>query len=105
MGLFLHETTEISAPERPRVSMLAAVSLMVAVSGFVNIIGFVIAPVLAHVALVRLALGRAREEKVRGRGLAIAALWVSYSVLIVGALALLTILVAAYAALPTPNFF
>lgn len=105
MGLFLHEMTEISAPERPRVSMIAAVSLMVAVSGFVNIIGFVVAPVLAHVALARLALGRARGETTRGRGLAIAALWVSYLVLLTGALALFALLVAAYAALPTPHFF
>lgn len=105
MGLFLHETTEITAPVRDRVSMLAAVSLIVAVTGFLNVIGFVVAPVLAHVALVRLALGRARGEKTRGRGLAIAALWISYSVLVAGALALLAILVAAYAALPTPHFF
>lgn len=101
MALSLHEITEASDPPRPRMSVLAAVSLVVALSGFVNVIGFLVGPAPAHIALVRLSFGRRRGENTRGRGLAIAALWVSYLILISGALTLLAILVLAYAALPS----
>lgn len=105
MALFIHETTSITAPDRPRMSMLAVLALVIAASGFVTLIGFLVAPAVAIVALVRLARGRARGENTRGRGLAIAALWISLLVLIVGSVALLTILAVAYASLPTPHFF
>lgn len=102
MSLFQHEFTTISRPTRPRVDTLAVVALIVAISGFLNIIGFLVGPVLAHVALLRLRAGRRRGPSIRGRGLAIAALVISYGVLVVGGTTLLVILIAAYIALPTP---
>lgn len=97
MGLFLDDVPTI---QRPPMSVLAVLSLAIAVTGFVNIVGFLIGPVLAHIALILL-----HGTKLRGRRLAIAALWISYGALIVGAVALLVILVSAYAALPAPDFF
>lgn len=104
MSLFLHERTEITAPARPPMSLLAVISFLVSVAGFITVIGFIVGPVLAHIALLRLRTGRSCGLTVRGRGLAIAALWISYVSLIVGILALLVLLITAYAALPSPNF-
>ncbi|MFF2053811.1 hypothetical protein ACFVU2_19560 [Leifsonia sp. NPDC058194] len=101
MSLFLHENT-ISRPTRPRVNALAVVALIVAVSGFLNVIGFLVGPVLAHVALLRLRAGRCRGQEARGRGLAIAALVIAYGAIVLGAVALLVMLVGAYIALPPP---
>ena len=98
--LFLDSSTPV---RRPPVSGLAVASLIIAATGFVNIIGFFIGPVLAFVALYRL-----RGTQVRGRRLAIAALWISYAALAVAVLAILTFvahLVVAYAQLPSPHFF
>jgi hypothetical protein len=97
MGLFLDDIPTI---QRPPVSVLAVLSLAIAVTGFLNIVGFLIGPVLAHIALIRL-----HGTNVRGRRLAIATLWISYGTLIVAVVALLVILVSAYAALPSPDFF
>jgi hypothetical protein len=102
MGLFLHETTMISAPAKPRVSVWAVLALIFAVTGFVTVIGFLAGPVAGHVALIRIRLDRRRGVTTRGRWMAIAALWISYGALIVGIGTLAVILVAAYAALPSP---
>jgi hypothetical protein len=102
MGLFLHETTTVS---RSRLSALATVSLIIAATGFLNIIGFLIGPVLAHIALLRLRAARRRGVPMRGRWMAIAALWVSYVTLAAGVVALTVMLVAAYAELPAPPPF
>lgn len=101
MSLFLHENT-ISGPARPPVNALAVVALIVAISGFLNVIGFLVGPVLAHVALLRLRADRRRGLEARGRGLAIAALVIAYGAIVVGSVALLALLVGAYIALPTP---
>ncbi|MCI4659671.1 DUF4190 domain-containing protein [Cryobacterium zhongshanensis] len=95
MGLFLNE---IATTKRPPVSALAVASLIVAATGFLNVVGFIVGPVLAHIALIRL-----RKTHERGRRLAIATLWVSYGSLIAAGVSLLVILIAAYAALPQPN--
>jgi hypothetical protein len=94
MGLFLNDTT---TTKRPPVNGWAVASLIVAATGFINIVGFGIGPVLAHIALVRL-----RGTKARGRRLAIAALWISYGTVLIAVVTLLTILIVAYAALPSP---
>ena len=99
MGLFQHQNTIITT-RRPPVSGLAVVSLIIAATGFLNIVGFIVGPVLAHIALLRL-----RGTGARGRRLAIATLWVSYGALAVGILTFVVILVAAYIALPEPSFF
>lgn len=104
MGLFLHEITEASKPKR-ELSNLAAASLIVAVTGFLNLIGFFAAPVLAHLALVRIRDSRRRGVTLAGRGLAIAALWVSYGAIFAALLTFAIILTVAYAALPRPRFF
>lgn len=97
MGLFLDETTP--AP-RPPVDALAIASLIVAITGFVNVVGFLVGPVLAHIALIRI-----RGTGARGRPLAFGALWLSYGVLGIGAMTLLVILIMAYGRLPRPDFF
>jgi hypothetical protein len=94
MGLFMNSATPAN---RPPVSALAVVSLIVAATGFINIVGFLVGPVLAIVALVRL-----RGTAVRGRRLAFSALWLSLGVMATAAVALAVILVVAYAQLPSP---
>lgn len=101
MGIFLDETT---TTKRPPLSALAVVSLVVAVTGYLNILGFIVGPVLAHIALVRLHIAKQHGMNVRGRRLAIAALWVSYGTLAVAFVTLIVVVIGAYAALPTPNF-
>jgi hypothetical protein len=96
MGLFLDE---IATTKRPPVSALAVISLIVAATGFINVVGFFAGPVLAHIALVKI-----RKTHERGRRLAIATLWISYCTIIVAVVTLLVILIAAYAALPSPDF-
>lgn len=105
MRLFLHEITEVSDLPRRRVSAPAVWSLIIAATGFLNVVGFIAAPVLAHIALVRMWSARRRGETVHGRWMAIAALWISYGVLGLGIGALLVMLIAAYAALPSPDIF
>ncbi|WP_311245309.1 MULTISPECIES: DUF4190 domain-containing protein [unclassified Microbacterium] len=102
MGLFQHEITSISDAPRPRVSRTAVVALISAACGFLTAIGFVIAIVLGHLALIRMYFQRSNGTPKRGRRLAIAALWISYTALTIAAAALLTILLIAYAELPAP---
>lgn len=102
MGLFLHAVTSVSDPPRPRVSSLAVAALIAALLGFLTAIGFFAGIVLGHIAIVRIyLLGRAGTA-VRGRRLAITALWVSYLAVLIAAVAFIAMLVAAYAALPSP---
>ena len=95
MSVFLDEITRT---KRPPVSALAVASLIVAVTGFVNVVGFLVGPVLAHIALIRL-----RRSKARGRRLAIATLWIAYGAMAIAVATLLVIVVIAYAALPAPD--
>lgn len=98
MGLFQNAAPR--TPAQPPLSGLAVTSLVAAITGFLNVIGFFAGPILAHAALIRL-----RQFPLRGRRLAIAALWISYVPLLVGAITLIVILLAAYAALPSPPIF
>lgn len=102
MGLFLNETTAISAPDRPRVDALAVWSLTIAATGFLNVLGFVVGPALAVVALIRLRAHRQAGVVRRGRRLAFVALWLSVIAVTVGVLAIIAMLVVAYANLPSP---
>lgn len=102
MGLFQHEITSISDVPRPRVSRTATFALISASVGVLTAVGLLFAIPLGHIALVRIYLQREAGVEVRGRRLAIAALWVSYSMLVIGVGAFLVMLVAAYAALPSP---
>ena len=102
MGLFLQPTV---APRPPRMSALAVVSLVAAVTGPLNVVGFLAAIVLGHISLVRLRFARRRGEgRQRGRRLAIAAVCIGYGGIVLGIGALLIILIAAYMALPSPQF-
>ncbi|ROR76035.1 hypothetical protein SAMN06295974_3818 [Plantibacter flavus] len=98
MGLFIDAGERV--PRRAPMSGLAITALVFAATGFITVIGFFIAPALAHVALLRL-----RNRDLGGRRLAIAALWISYISLTTGTLSLVIMLIAAYAALPAPQFF
>lgn len=62
-------------------STMAVISLMAAVTGPLVIVGFPVGIVLAHLALTRISRARKRGEEIRGRGFAIAALWLSYGFL------------------------
>lgn len=103
MGLFLHESTSISKPHQPRTSALAVWSLLIAASGFLNVIGFVVGPLVAVIALLRLRVARASGAPARGRPLAIGAIWLSALTLAAALLALLAMLLVAYAQLPEPR--
>lgn len=104
MALFLHETTSISAaPPRPRVSALAVWSLVIAISGLVTVFGFPIGAVLGTIALMRFRLMRDHgNTTLRGRGLAMAAVWLSLVALLIGFVSVAALLVIAYAQLPSP---
>ncbi|MCY1718550.1 hypothetical protein OVA26_16560 [Microbacterium sp. SL62] len=93
-------TAVSDAPPR-RLSTLAVLSLVVTATGFLTAIGFVLGAVLAHLALVRLRFDRGAHRR-RGRRLAIAALWLSYTALIGAGVALLVVLLVAFAELPAP---
>lgn len=59
-----------------RINVMSAVALGASITGFISIIGFIAGIVLGHIALSQL-----KYRKESGRGLAIAALAISYSVL------------------------
>lgn len=98
MSLFIDPPVD-PRPQRERVNRLAAFSLLVAVTGIVTYAGLFVAAVMAHVALRRL-----RHNHERGRAVAIASLWISYTAIVAMPLALSIYLVLAYMALPQPVF-
>lgn len=101
MGLFEAEMTAVSEAPPRRLSTLAVLSLVVTATGFLIAIGFVLGAAFAHLALVRLRLDR-DDQRRRGRRLAIAALLMSYTALIGAGVALLVVLLVAFAELPEP---
>ena len=107
MSLFIDPPVDIrppqSRPQQGRVNKLAALSLLVALTGIVTYAGLFVAAVMAHVAMHQLRRNREHNTE-RGRAMAIASLWISYTAIVAMPLALCVYLVLAYMALPQPVF-
>lgn len=102
MSLFIDPPVD-TRPQQARVNKLAALSLLVALTGIVTYAGLFVAAVMAHVAMHQLRRNHEHNTE-RGRGLAIASLWISYTAIVVMPLALCAYLFLAYMALPQPVF-
>ena len=101
MSLFIDPAVDIR-PKKEHINRLAALSLLAALTGIITHAGLFVAAV-AHVAMSQLRHNHEHNTE-RGRGLAIASLWISYTATIAMPLVLCIYLVLAYMALPQPVF-